>query len=121
MCKKEYINHKEQQEVSKMKYWTLMILMILCLAGMGGQQGTVQAAAAGIVSVDQVNLRTAPNLESAVIGVLVKKDVVQYLYNRNPCQVNGYVRVLVVRAADKGLEGMEGWVVEKYLYCPQSD
>lgn len=121
MCKTEYVKQKEQQEVSKMKHWTLMILLILCLAVIGGQPRTVHAAAAGIVSVDQVNLRTAPNLESAVIGVLVKKDVVQYLYNRNPCQVNGYVRVLVVRAVDKSLEGMEGWVVEKYLYCPQAD
>ena len=104
-----------------MKHWTRLILLALCLLGMGAQPATVQAAAAGIVSVDQVNLRTAPNLESAVIGILVRKDVVQYLYNRNPCQLNGYVRVLVVRAVDKNLEGMEGWVCEKYLYCPQSD
>ena len=100
------------------KVWLVAILVgFLTMVPMA----TTWAGPAGIVSVDQVNLRTAPNQDSAVIGVLYKKDVVQFMFQRKPCFVNGFSRVMVMKAADKELEGMEGWVYDKYLYCPQPD
>ena len=100
------------------KLWIVAILVgFLAMVPMT----TTFAGPAGIVSVDQVNLRTAPNQDSAVIGVLYKKDVVQFMFQRKPCFVNGFSRVMVMKAADKELEGMEGWVYDKYLYCPQPD
>ena len=82
---------------------------------------TTWAGPAGIVSVDQVNLRTEPDQDSAVIGVLYKKDVVEILMDRKPYIMNNFVRVRVSRAADASLVNMEGWVFKKYLYVPQAD
>ena len=79
------------------------------------------AGPAGIVSVDEVNLRNAPNADSVVIGVLHKKDVVEILTNRNPCLLNDYFRVRVSRTADESLVNEEGWIFAKYLYIPQPD
>ena len=60
-----------------MKHWVLTILMVLCLLGIGGQAATVQAAAARhCFSRPGEFAHRRRTWESAVIGILVKKDVV---------------------------------------------
>ena len=68
-----------------------------------------------------MNLRTEPGPDSAVIGMLYKKDVVEILIDRKPYILNNFVRVRVSRAADESLVNMDGWVFKKYLYMPQAD
>ena len=82
------------------------------------------AGPAGIVTADQVNLRSSPsadNNESSILGTLYKKDIVQILIEREPWSVKGFVRVKVSKVMDSGLIGAEGWVFEKYLYVPNAD
>ncbi len=98
--------------------WLVILLLGLFLVI---PTATIWAGPAGIVSVDQVNLRTEPDQDSAVIGVLYKKDVVEILIDRKPYIMNNFVRVRVSRAADESLVNMEGWVFKKYLYVPQAD
>lgn len=98
--------------------WLMLLLLGLLLVL---PAATTWAGPAGIVSVDQVNLRTEPDQDSAAIGVLYKKDVVEILMDRKPYIMNNFVRVRVSRAADASLVNMEGWVFKKYLYVPQAD
>ena len=81
------------------------------------------AGPAGIVSADQVNLRSSPSIDnSSVRGVLYKDDVVQVLISsRTPWDINGFVRVKVSKARDTSLRGVEGWVASNYLYVPNPD
>lgn len=97
-----------------------MVLTVLVAALFAG---TCYAGPAGVVAAEQVNLRSAPSLEdSAVIGVLYKKDVVQILISsRAPWDVNGFVRVKASRTQDRELAGAEGWVAKQYLYVPNPD
>lgn len=106
----------------KAKFIKVMLLLIVASIIFAG---VCYAGPAGIVTADQVNLRSAPssdNNESSILGVLYKKDIVQILIDVDiPWSVKGFVRVKVGKAIDENLRGTDGWVAEKYLYIPRPD
>lgn len=105
----------------KAKFIRVMLLLIVTSIIFAS---VCYAGPAGIVTADQVNLRSAPsadNNESSILGVLYKKDIVQILIERDPWSIKGFVRVKVSKVMDSSLIGAEGWVAEKYLYVPNAD
>ena len=67
----------------KAKFIRVMLLLIVTSIIFAS---VCYAGPAGIVTADQVNLRSAPsadNNESSILGVLYKKDIVQILIERD--------------------------------------